>query len=43
VPYGGFKISGIGRENGPESLEGYLETKAVYMNLTGNYADYYAQ
>jgi aldehyde dehydrogenase (NAD+) len=43
VPYGGFKISGIGRENGPESLEGYLETKAVYMNLSGNYADYYAQ
>ena len=43
VPYGGFKISGIGRENGPESLAGYTETKGVYMNLSGNYADYYAQ
>jgi aldehyde dehydrogenase (NAD+) len=28
-PYGGYKTSGIGRQNGPEGFEQYLETKAV--------------
>ena len=28
-PYGGYKSSGIGRQNGIEGLEQYLETKAV--------------
>ena len=28
-PFGGFKQSGLGREGGPEGLEGYLETKLV--------------
>jgi aldehyde dehydrogenase (NAD+) len=28
-PYGGYKASGIGRQNGPEGFEQYLETKAV--------------
>ncbi|MCW2548977.1 MAG: aldehyde dehydrogenase [Mycobacterium sp.] len=28
-PYGGYKTSGIGRQNGLEGLEQYLETKAV--------------
>ena len=28
-PYGGYKASGIGRQNGIEGLEQYLETKAV--------------
>ncbi|WP_248308020.1 aldehyde dehydrogenase family protein [Bosea sp. AS-1] len=31
VPFGGRKFSGIGREGGPEGLEGFLETKAVFM------------
>lgn len=29
VPFGGFKQSGIGRENGPYGLEDFLETKAI--------------
>jgi aldehyde dehydrogenase (NAD+) len=28
-PYGGYKDSGIGRQNGIEGFEMYLETKAV--------------
>ncbi len=28
-PFGGFKQSGIGREMGPEGLEGYLETQTI--------------
>jgi len=28
-PYGGYKSSGIGRQNGLEGFEQYLETKAV--------------
>ncbi len=31
VPFGGFKQSGIGREGGPEGLEAFLETKAIFM------------
>jgi aldehyde dehydrogenase (NAD+) len=33
-PFGGYKASGIGRQNGMEGLEGleqYLETKALGM------------
>jgi acyl-CoA reductase-like NAD-dependent aldehyde dehydrogenase len=33
VPFGGFKASGWGREHGKESLDHYLETKAVWVNL----------
>jgi aldehyde dehydrogenase (NAD+) len=29
MPFGGYKSSGIGRQNGPEGFEQYLETKAV--------------
>ncbi len=29
APFGGFKQSGIGRENGTFGLEGFLETKAI--------------
>ncbi|MCB4769460.1 aldehyde dehydrogenase [Ancylobacter sp. Lp-2] len=31
VPFGGYKSSGLGREGGPEGLEAFLETKAVFM------------
>lgn len=31
VPFGGFRQSGIGREGGPEGLEVFLETKAIYL------------
>ena len=33
LPFGGFKESGLGRELGAESVEGYLETKSVWVNL----------
>ena len=31
TPFGGFKQSGIGRELGEKSLEGYLEDKCVII------------
>ena len=31
VPFGGYKQSGLGRENGLEGLNAYLETKAVSL------------
>jgi acyl-CoA reductase-like NAD-dependent aldehyde dehydrogenase len=39
VPYGGFNQSGIGRENGLEGLDAYLQTKAVWIELTGQSRD----
>ena len=33
LPFGGFKQSGWGRENGPEGLDAFLESKAVYIKL----------
>ncbi|GAA3848744.1 aldehyde dehydrogenase [Streptomyces sedi] len=35
VPFGGFGDSGLGRENGVDSLGPYLEEKAVWTELTG--------
>lgn len=32
-PFGGMKMSGIGRENGSEVLDAYLEPKSVIMEL----------
>ncbi len=29
VPFGGYKLSGVGRQNGQEGFEQYLETKSV--------------
>ncbi|WP_067571939.1 aldehyde dehydrogenase [Nocardia acidivorans] len=31
APFGGYKTSGIGRENGPEGLDAYCELKSVLM------------
>ncbi|TCP39372.1 aldehyde dehydrogenase (NAD+) [Tamaricihabitans halophyticus] len=39
VPFGGYKASGIGRENGVEAVQAYTETKAVWVELTGNTRD----
>lgn len=33
APYGGFKMSGYGRELGEESLDSYMQTKTVWVNL----------
>jgi betaine-aldehyde dehydrogenase len=33
MPYGGYKHSGIGRENGVVSLEQYTQLKSVYVEL----------
>jgi len=34
APFGGYKASGLGREHGHAGLEGYLETKTVWANLS---------
>tara|TARA_R110002050_G_scaffold150965_1_gene277910 strand:- start:1523 stop:1978 length:456 start_codon:yes stop_codon:yes gene_type:complete len=31
VPFGGYKMSGIGREKGYAGIENYLETKSIYV------------
>ncbi|MDD1779929.1 betaine-aldehyde dehydrogenase [Enterovibrio sp. ZSDZ35] len=33
MPVGGYKQSGIGRENGVETLKAYTQTKSVYVEL----------
>ena len=32
APFGGFKDSGLGRENGVDAIREYLEAKSVFMN-----------
>ena len=36
TPFGGFKMSGQGRENGESALEQYTELKTVTIKLSGN-------
>ena len=33
VPFGGFKGSGVGRENGTAALEFYSQSKTVYVEM----------
>jgi aldehyde dehydrogenase (NAD+) len=42
TPYGGFKASGWGRENGVEALDSYLETRTTVISTTGKFADPFA-
>lgn len=35
APFGGYKQSGSGRENGAAAVEEYLETKTVWVELSG--------
>ncbi|MGQ0481952.1 MAG: aldehyde dehydrogenase family protein, partial [Pseudonocardia sp.] len=34
APFGGMKQSGLGREGGPEALDGYLEYKSIYASAS---------
>jgi aldehyde dehydrogenase (NAD+) len=36
VPFGGMKHSGLGRENGIEAVNEFLETKSVWISVTQN-------
>ena len=33
VPFGGYKQSGVGRENGLQAVEHYTQIKTIYTNL----------
>ncbi len=35
-PFGGYKRSGIGRENGAEAIHEYLQTKCVWIDVSEN-------
>ena len=39
MPFGGFGLSGLGRENGMQAIDEYLETKSVFVELTGGTRD----
>ncbi|MGQ0479566.1 MAG: aldehyde dehydrogenase [Pseudonocardia sp.] len=39
VPFGGYGDSGLGRENGADAVNEYLETKSVWVELTGGTRD----
>jgi len=39
VPFGGYGMSGIGRENGMAAVDAYLENKSVWVELTGGTRD----
>ena len=41
-PFGGFKSSGLGRENGREGLEAYCQSKSVWIDRTGEVGDPFA-
>jgi len=34
LPYGGYKVSGLGRENGLEAIHDYTEVKTVVVELS---------
>jgi acyl-CoA reductase-like NAD-dependent aldehyde dehydrogenase len=38
-PFGGYKRSGIGRENGMEAIREYLQTKSVWLDINENVPD----
>ncbi|GAB2983080.1 aldehyde dehydrogenase [Amycolatopsis acidiphila] len=39
VPFGGVGLSGIGRENGADAVRDYTETKAIWVELSGETRD----
>jgi acyl-CoA reductase-like NAD-dependent aldehyde dehydrogenase len=40
-PFGGMKMSGLGRELGEEGLEEFWQTKHVHWDIDGGYKDYW--
>jgi (Z)-2-((N-methylformamido)methylene)-5-hydroxybutyrolactone dehydrogenase len=38
-PFGGYKRSGLGRESGKQAIEGYLQTKSVWINLAEGFSN----
>jgi acyl-CoA reductase-like NAD-dependent aldehyde dehydrogenase len=38
-PFGGYKASGIGRQNGIEAIDAYLQTKSVWCELSDEIQD----
>ena len=34
MPFGGYKRSGVGRENGMEVMKEYLQVKSIHVNLS---------
>jgi aldehyde dehydrogenase (NAD+) len=42
VPFGGYKQSGYGRENGLEVMEHYTQTKSVWIDLQDDQPDWFA-
>lgn len=41
TPYGGFKTSGWGRENGSDALDAYQEVRTTVMSASGRFNDAY--
>ena len=43
TPFGGYKASGLGRENGMEAIREYLQTKSVWYYAGGDVANPYTR
>ncbi len=43
APFGGFRQSGWGRENGPHAIDSFTEVKNVYVNLAERATDWFAE
>jgi (Z)-2-((N-methylformamido)methylene)-5-hydroxybutyrolactone dehydrogenase len=39
APFGGYKRSGLGRENGAEAVDEYLQTKTIWLNAGASMGD----
>jgi len=43
APFGGYKESGWGRENGPHAIDAFTEVKHVYVNLAERSVDWFGE